>query len=185
MSGDLFEHFLSNSSQTTNDNHKQYSIPTSQIIVKRFPERVLKYILQSTFESVGREEAGKIAQTGGYYAGEDFLYNHLDLEDPLTDFCDKLSELNKNTSFPDWKIDVTDSNNRTFNISFSGPNDCRGVYGGMPPLYCKFMQGYLLGIFDCYMNRKNILTMYCDYKANAQIPFKGKKQCEFNISPQG
>ena len=140
---------------------------------------MIKCLLDEILEYCGANQAKKIAYSGGFFAGEDFLLKHLNLQDTPETFCQNLICKNQNTWFPSWDFKYVDENTGCFHIAFDGMRGCCGYMGKKPPLQCEFMQGYLHGILECYTGGQNELKVYCGYKGN-----NNKQQCLFEVLPQ-
>lgn len=131
------------------------------MIVLNESHALLKHLLSGALECCDPQLASEIAWKGGYRAGENFVYNHLDLSDPPAIFCQKLRAKSQFSGFPAWNFCQT---NRQYQIQFACIPGCPGrqsCQNQRPPLYCKFMQGYLLGALESYQGAPGQLVVHC------------------------
>lgn len=141
---------------------------------------MLKHLLAGIHQQVGPGEAGRIACESGYMAGEDFLYQYLDLQDPPKVFYQKLIEKGSYTGFPLWDIEYGNNVTGQIEIRFAGIRGCRGKDCKKPPLQCEFMKGYLAGILECYTGGNCKVAVHCGAMAD-QAPLASNRCCCFTI----
>ena len=146
-------------------------------------QRMITHLLQGILEcSASYEKARLTARKCGMLAGEDFLYNHLDLGAPPEQFVREWEKMHRYTGFPSLAIQCENKETGCLRICFNCLRGCRAGRGGKPLLQCHFMQGYLLGVLECYCNCKNELKVYC-----ASAHHRGKEktaaQCRCEVRP--
>lgn len=149
------------------------------IVQSNVTHMMIKYLLDEMLECCGLSRAKHVAYQGGFFAGEDFLYKHLNLQDTPESFCAALMEKNQSLWFPQWNFQCVDTRTGCLHISFDGMCGCRGKVGKKPTLQCEFMQGYLLGILECYTGCSNELKVHCKSQSGTD-----KQQCKFEIIPK-
>lgn len=171
--------YLLTNENTQNNNASSRQIIEYITIQSNINHLMVKHLLETICECCGANLALHIAHEGGFFAGEDFSYKYLDLQDNPDTFCSALTKKNKDIWFPKWDLKCADTKTGPIYVSFAGMRGCRGKAGKKPPLQCEFMQGYILGILECYTGCRSELKVSCKATTSGD-----KQQCIFEIFPQ-
>lgn len=142
---------------------------------------MVKHLLEGIRQQVSPGEAGNIARESGRMAGEDFLFQYLDLQDPPKIFYQKLMKKSNCTGFPLWDIDSgVGGKHGQIIVRFAGIRGCRGNGCKKQPLHCEFMKGYLAGILECYTGGSCCVDTNCGAMADRElsVPYRC---CSFTV----
>lgn len=123
-----------------------------------------RHLFSAVAEKLTCDEAASVFFSAGLAAGEEDALNHFNLEDVPEEFIYKFLDFHSRTNLQSWSSCTVEPGMRSLEMEFSVLEACGRWSTKKWFLECRFLQGYLKGMLECYTNTGYEVNACCGKK---------------------